>query len=656
MNAIMLFIALLIGAQPYLQAQNPPLDFIRSDIQKVSFVDDLGQSVILYSLYGINKEKHLYHRVISQWNGLQNYKSRLKFYRKVLLNLVYQPEFTSLEMLRTLESSGKFSQQELVKILAVLEKSGEIGIFLSEKVSKFKWLKYSANVRLSNRLLNKIKMVFRNIRHGGLTNAQKAVSALSALDESAYLIQNSAKIYSLFVLEKAFNADLAIRRIKILKGLNIHDTAFTQAINLLEKDLNDFDPNFWNSLVNAYLLNPVAFRDTGKSIAKIGLILHKIFATNSLSPWVSALIFSGEQALVITDHWDHLKVATIAATVYKSAYKKRQTNTGTDLILYCEYLFVKHARAAFKNFYVEILQKISPSYKTFVRFLIKNKSDFMEALIRYYTRKTEYKNSVGITSGNLTPHLISQTIESDKAVYEWQCDVDGDRMLDSVSLTITKKARLILITRLANSREKMKQIIDLSNQLDIKQFSVPEFKKNSIVFSNNEKDKFFKIYTQVNFEFVKSAPNDSRAILIEHLILSGSGLGPTNPGYEAWGFIPFDKIKKKFIVNKKYGFEGNYSEENTHINKNGITIIHISLHWYSFLSHAEVQGIDRAFIWNWHKMKPEEISAKLFKNLYVQTLIKLNEYLRYAYQNNSEKDIPLINEDIKMIKHIMNKK
>ncbi len=654
MNVTMFFMALLIGLQASLRAQNPPVDFIRNDIQKVSFADDLGQNISLYSLYGIKKEKHLYHRIISQWNGLQNYKSRLKFYRKVILNLIYQPEFASSDMLRVLIDSGKFNSKELTKIFAVLERSGEIGAFISEKASNMRWLKYSANVHLSDRLLNKIKRVFRNVRHGGLANIQKAISALGVLGEGISLSQNSAKVYALFVLVKAFNADLALKRIKILRKLPIRDKAFIEAIHSEEKELNDFDPNFWDSLVNAYRLNPGAFRDAGNSIAKISLALHQIFATASLSPWASSLIFTGEQAIVIKDHWDHLKVATVAATIYKAVYKKKRSTTVTNMLLYCEYLFVKHARAAFDNFYVDVLQKISPSYRSFVEYLIKNKDEFMTELLQYFTREPSRKISSTGTSQDLSPRMISETIEPDRAVYEWQCDVDGDGKPDYVSLTITKQAQLVLVTRLANSQQNVKQKIDISDHIDIKEFPVAEFKKNSIKFLNNEKGKFSKIDTEIIFKFVKSAPHNYRAILIEHVIVSGPGLGVAGPEYEGWSFIPFIRTKNKFNISNRYTLGGVYIERNTHDEKNGIIKIYDSLQWYSFISHAEVLGINRAFIWDWNKMAPKEISLKFYKNNYERKLKKLNEYLRYAYQNHLEKDILMIKEDINEIQRIIN--
>ncbi len=555
-------------------------------------------------------------------------------------------------------ASNTFDMNELSEIISYMVNTGNLNIFTIKKLSEIKCVEYTSNTHLSDKVFNKIKASLRRVRHGGLENFNKAIDALDAVSAGIDITQNSWQIFRLFVLQKALDMDEARSRINLLEDLNIKDKAYWQALGEIKDQLLRYNGAFWDKLVNAYRLNSNAFRDAGRSVLKLTIALQQIFSGLSLNPWLKSLLFTADQAIMVKDHWDHLKIATIAATLYNSLKEHDHSDSQISCILYSEYLFTHHYNAAFDNSYIDFLAFISSRYNLFVQYLKKNEDHLKSLILQYYlglsgAQNHQVQQEKEITDTDLTPKLLSKKLNKDNIQYEWLCDVNGDQKIDKVTLYFTKQANLMLVTKLADAPFAMAQTLDLSDHFDIKEFRYPRFSKERIAFSDSDSDRFGSIDVDFVFDFFVSAYNNKRAILVVRTLFGGSGLGATDPGEECFLFIPYDNHINKYRLGEYYGVCGKGNEIKQTTEKDGIVRTLQVLNWYSFLAHAEVPAIIRAFMWDWRRMQIKEISTDVYRAEYMQLLAKLKEYLAYAQQNHLSNDITKIKEDIGKINKLL---
>ena len=335
--------------------------YIDNNIRDEHFVDEKGNhvSVKIYK----DADKVGTKRII---NGLKDYDKRMQLYRDVITNLILQPSCQSVDLIVEGAETG-VEKSELFAQASILYETGSFSLGLLEFIAQHSNLMYIAGTNQTNQLINSWKHLLRHVRHSNLHNLNNALSAISLIMNVIEMGDRIAIISSNYVLLKALELDLSTRRLDILENYcKIDDDAFNEAIYIVRNNIDVIPTSDWSRIILTLQSQALEVENLvitlGHSLNSLGTLLSNMPKPSPISGWIFAALFTWQTGVMIQEHKDHMRISSLAATIYANLEYPVQDRKIYEISEYAQYLFVDEFRLAFDNWAVEILSWFNSSW------------------------------------------------------------------------------------------------------------------------------------------------------------------------------------------------------------------------------------------------------------------------------------------------------
>lgn len=342
-----------------------PLDgYLDRDLREEVFRDNLQNSVTIF-LYK-DTDPISTSRIIG---GLDNFDKRVDLYKNVITSLVIQSEAQSEDLLRLIAEQG-LGKEEIFSQASMLFEAGSFPVELLNYVAQHANLKYVANVNHGTRLTNTWKSTLRGVRHSNLHNFNNALSAVSVVLNLVELGDQVAIISSTYILLKALEMDYADARLDALENsCSLGDPAFRQALRDVRSNLKEVPTDDWSRLLESLRQHPQEIQrmiiSGGQAINGLGSLLSHTAKPSPLSGWIFAALFTWDTGVMIQEHKDHMRTASLAATIYIHLTPNKDDPATVEVTEYAQYIFIDEFLIAFDNWAIEVLSWFNKTWDEF---------------------------------------------------------------------------------------------------------------------------------------------------------------------------------------------------------------------------------------------------------------------------------------------------
>lgn len=345
-----------------------PIPFFDS----INFTDDSGNSISLFVPFGLGQDQQMQRRVFGRLTGgIGSFRQRVNYYEELIDRFIIMPELSTLSALEALNNI--IPDYDLSEIQFLLNAFSNIEVINNIGGEEFNFsLEVLANYISLDPNVDQVELnaVFQNIFE--LSFDFKISSVLkhtsSALDMLKYLKGSlvAKNVINSYVLIRAINMDLAYQRLMSLEAIidEINDPAFEQAFYRSKNGLESLDESVWHQMIYALEQHLNDIIDSGLAISKASIATSlKGVGLKLTSGKFFSLVFTYKTALMINEHRDYARLATLSANLYKTFERNSGFDKESLEQQYSLYLYHSYWDLTFRNWTTAVLGVINPVWR-----------------------------------------------------------------------------------------------------------------------------------------------------------------------------------------------------------------------------------------------------------------------------------------------------